>query len=113
MALGYMGVMVLLLQSRAWARFLGWLAPAGRMALTNYLSQTVVCSLVFYGYGFGQWGMPRAWQVVFVAAVFAAQVLLSHWWLRRFRYGPMEWLWRAVTYLQVPRMRQAPAAQPA
>jgi uncharacterized membrane protein YeiB len=113
MALGYLGVLVLLLQSRAWARLLGWLAPAGRMALTNYLSQTVVCSLVFYGYGFGQWGMPRAWQVVFVAVVFAVQVLLSHWWLRRFRYGPLEWLWRAVTYLQLPRMRQVPMGQPA
>jgi uncharacterized membrane protein YeiB len=112
MSLGYVAVLVLLLQSPAWARVLGWLAPAGRMALTNYLSQTVICSLVFYGYGFGQWGMPRAWQVVFVAAVFAVQVLLSHWWLQRFRYGPMEWLWRAVTYLQVPRMRQAPLAQP-
>jgi len=112
MSLGYLAVLVLLLQFPAWARSLGWLAPAGRMALTNYLSQTVACSLVFYGYGFGQWGMPRAWQVVFVVAVFAVQVLVSHWWLRRFRYGPLEWLWRAVTYLQVPRMRQGPLAQP-
>lgn len=113
MALGYMAVVVLLLQAPAWARVLGWLAPAGRMALTHYLSQTVLCSLVFYGYGFGQWGMPRAWQVAFVAAVFGLQVLASHWWLRRFRYGPLEWLWRAATYLQLPRMRQAPVVQPA
>lgn len=113
MSLGYMAVLVLLLQSPARTRWLGWLAPAGRMALTNYLSQTVICSLVFYGYGFGQWGMPRAWQVVFVAAVFALQVLLSHWWLARFRYGPLEWLWRSATYLQLPRMRQPVAAQPA
>jgi uncharacterized membrane protein YeiB len=113
MALGYMGVLVLLLQSRGWARLLGWLAPAGRMALTNYLSQTVVCSLVFYGYGLGQWGMPRAWQVVFVVVVFALQMLLSRWWLARFRYGPLEWVWRSVTYLQWPRMRQATVVQPA
>ena len=49
-------------------------------------------------------GMPRAQQVLFVAAVFAAQVAFSHWWLARFRYGPMEWLWRAITYWTIPRM---------
>jgi len=113
MSLGYMAVLVLLLQSPAWARLLGWLAPAGRMALTHYLSQTVICSLVFYGYGLGQWGMSRGWQMVFVVAVFALQVLLSRWWLARFRYGPLEWIWRSATYLQWPRMRQAALAQPA
>jgi uncharacterized membrane protein YeiB len=80
------------------------------MALTNYLTQSVICSLVFFGYGLGQWGMPRAWQVVFVLAVFAVQVAFSHWWLARFRYGPMEWLWRAFTYREIPAMRLNPLA---
>lgn len=90
----------------AGARWLRWLAPAGRMALTNYLGQSVVCTLVFYGYGLGYFEqLPRAWQVPFVVALFALQVMFSRWWLARYRYGPAEWVWRAVTYLRVPAMR--------
>jgi uncharacterized membrane protein YeiB len=114
MSLGYMAVIVLALQSARGRSLLGGFAPTGRMALTHYLSQTVICSLVFYGYGFGQWGMPRAWQVVFVIAVFVMQALFSRWWLARYRYGPMEWIWRGATYLQWPRMRRNEVAiQPA
>jgi uncharacterized membrane protein YeiB len=69
--------------------------------------QSLVCMFVFYGFGLGQWGMPRAQQVLFVVVVFAAQIAFSHWWLARFRYGPMEWLWRGFTYRQVPPLRIA------
>jgi uncharacterized protein len=80
------------------------------MALTNYLMQSVICTLVFYGYGLGYFEqLPRAWQPLFVLAVFVLQVLLSRWWLSRFRYGPMEWLWRWLTYLERPTMRLATA----
>jgi len=103
--LGYVACLVLALQTPAGQRLLGWLAPAGRMALTNYLTQSVVASAFFYGYGLGHWGMPRAQQVVFVLVVFGLQVLLSHWWLARFRYGPMEWLWRWMTYGTRPALR--------
>jgi uncharacterized membrane protein YeiB len=84
------------------------------MALTNYLMQSVICMVVFYGYGLGRWGMPRAEQVLFVVLVYAAQIAFSHWWLARFRYGPMEWLWRGFTYRQVPPLRiaQTPASVP-
>lgn len=83
-------------------------APAGRMALTNYLMQSVICTLIFYGYGLGYFEqLPRAWQLPFAIALFALQVLVSRWWLSRFRYGPMEWLWRAATYLHWPAMRRA------
>jgi uncharacterized protein len=109
--LGYVACLVLALQTPAGQRLLGWLAPAGRMALTNYLMQSVVASAFFYGYGLGHWGMPRAQQAVFVLVVFGLQVLLSHWWLGRFRYGPMEWLWRWMTYGTRPALRlAAPAA---
>jgi uncharacterized protein len=82
------------------------LGPVGRMALTNYLLQSLVFSTLFYGYGFGLWGqVPRAQQVLLVFAVFLAQILLSHLWLARFRYGPMEWLWRTLTYGRAPAMR--------
>lgn len=105
-SLGYVGLVVLMLHSQSVFSRIRVLAPAGRMALTNYLLQSVLCSVYFYGYGLGQWGMGRATQVVFVVAVFAVQIALSHWWLARYRFGPMEWLWRAFTYRTTPAMRR-------
>ena len=106
MCLGYAAWIVRGMQSPAWAGRLAWLAPAGRMALTNYLMQSLVCTLIFYGYGLGYFEqLPRAWQVPFVFVLFAAQVFVSRWWLRRFRFGPMEWLWRSLTYLEPQPMR--------
>ena len=107
MALGYMAIVVLLLQRPAWGRVLSWFAPAGRMALTNYIAQSVLGTLVFYGYGLGHWGAPRAWQLAYVLVVLAAQMLLSRRWLSRFRYGPLEWVWRWITYARRPAMRLA------
>jgi uncharacterized protein len=108
MCLGYLAWIVRGLQSPAMAPRLGRLAPAGRMALTNYLAQSLVCTFIFSGYGLGYFEqLPRAWQVPFVLGFFTLQVLASHWWLARFRFGPMEWLWRAATYLQWPPMRRA------
>lgn len=104
-SLGYVGLVVWMLY-QPWGRWLQALAPAGRMALTNYLMQSVICSLVFFGYGLGYWGLPRAQQLGFVVVVFAVQLALSHWWLARFKYGPMEWLWRAFTYREYPAMRR-------
>ena len=106
MCFGYLGWIVRGTQTPATRRVLAWLAPAGRMALTNYLLQSVVCTLVFYGYGLGYFEqLPRAWQVPFVLALFSAQVLFSRWWLQRFRFGPMEWLWRSLTSLKPQPMR--------
>jgi uncharacterized protein len=105
MALAYVGVVVLALQRGV--RWLHVLAPAGRMALTLYLMQSVIGTLVFYGYGLGMWGqVGRAWQVSGVLVVFVLQVALSHWWMARFRFGPLEWAWRSFTYLDVPPMRR-------
>jgi uncharacterized protein len=103
--LGYVGLVVTMLHSRTAASRIRVLAAPGRMALTNYLMQSLVCMIVFYGFGLAQWGMPRAQQVLFVVVLFAAQVAFSHWWLARFRYGPMEWLWRGFTYRQLPPLR--------
>lgn len=104
-SLGYVGLVVVALHSNSVFARIRVLAPAGRMALTNYLTQSLVSTLFFYGYGAGQWGLARSWRVVFVAIVFALQVAFSHWWLARFRYGPMEWVWRAFTYRRIPAMR--------
>jgi len=104
-SLGYVGIVVVMLHRPNRLAGIRVLAPVGRMALTNYLLQSVIGSLVFYGYAGGQWGLARAWQVVFVVMVFALQIVFSHWWLSRFRYGPLEWVWRAFTYRQTPAMR--------
>ncbi len=76
-------------------RRLSWLAAAGRMSFTNYVGQSLVMAVLFYGYGFAQWGRFGATTAVAIAtAIFAGQAVLSMWWLRYFRYGPMEWLSR-------------------
>ncbi len=106
MSLAYLAIVVLALQRGAsWLRTL---APTGRMALTNYLAQSVIGTLVFYAYGLGLWGeVSRAWQVLGVVVVFALQMVVSRWWLARFRLGPLEWLWRAFTYWQWPPLRRS------
>lgn len=105
MALGYLAWILRGLRSPLAPRLM-WLAPAGRMALTNYLLQSLVCTWIFSGWGLGYFEqLPRAWQLPFVAVFFTLQVLLSQAWLARFRMGPMEWLWRAATYLRLPPMR--------
>jgi len=103
--LGYVGLVVLMLHSRGLLAHIKVLAPMGRMALTNYLLQSLICAIYFHGYALGHWGMPRAQQLLFVVLVYAAQLAFSHWWLARFRYGPMEWLWRGFTYRQTPKFR--------
>jgi uncharacterized protein len=81
------------------------------MALTNYLLQSLVTTWLFYGYGLGlAVHFSRAWQVVYVLVFYTLQLLLSRWWLSRYRYGPMEWLWRYLTYLRRPPMRILPAS---
>jgi len=103
--LGYVGLVVTMLHSRTALSRIRVLAPLGRMALTSYLMQSLICMGFFYGFALGHWGMPRAQQVLFVVVVYAAQIAFSHWWLARFRYGPLEWLWRGFTYRQVPPLR--------
>jgi uncharacterized membrane protein YeiB len=104
--LGYVSLMVLLLHSKGPFARISLFAPLGRMALTNYLTHSLVSSLYFFGYAGGHYGMGRAAQVGFVFVVIALQIVFSHLWLSKFRYGPMEWLWRAITYWQIPPMRR-------
>ncbi len=107
--LGYVSLIIVMLHSDTIFSNVRVLAPFGRMALTNYLTQSVVGTMVFYGYGLGHWGASRSMQFVFVLCVVAVQIPFSHWWLARFRYGPMEWLWRGITYWRIPEMRLAPS----
>jgi uncharacterized protein len=92
---------------------LAFLAPVGRMALTNYLLQTIICVLIFYGYGLGQFGRFGASRATLIAlAIFLFQVLASALWLKYFSYGPMEWIWRQLTYRRrlSLRLRREPSA---
>ncbi|CAN5393817.1 DUF418 domain-containing protein [soil metagenome] len=99
MALGIAALITTLWQKVTWQRLLSILAPVGRMALTNYLMHTVVCLTIFYGYGFGQFGRFGAVRATLIGiAIFAVQIVVSSFWLRAFRFGPMEWLWRRLTY---------------
>ncbi len=99
MAAFYLAAIALLFQ-RSWgSRILSIYAPVGRMAVTNYLLQSVVALFVFTGIGLGKIGdMSPVWSVYVPAVVFVLQMVLSHLWLKRFGYGPVEWLWRTMTY---------------
>ena len=99
LALFYIALVVTLWQKAVWRRLLAWLASVGRMALTNYLLQTVICVLIFYGFGFGLFGRFGAGTVTLIAlAIFLFQILMSALWLKYFNYGPVEWIWRQLTY---------------
>jgi len=102
--LGYVSLVILMLHSSTVFSRIRILAPLGRMALTNYLTQSLVGAFYFYGWGLGHFGVSRAYQMAYVACIIALQIAFSHFWLARFRYGPMEWLWRAITYWTIPKM---------
>jgi uncharacterized protein len=109
LALFFIALVATLWQKAAWRRLLVFLAPVGRMALTNYLLQTIVCLFIFYGYGFGQFGRVGATTATLIAlAIFLLQILMSALWLNYFSYGPMEWIWRQLTYRQRLDLRIKP-----
>lgn len=99
LALGYGAMLILLAQWMPAKRFLSQFAPMGRMAFTNYLLQSFVFSFIFFGYGLGQFGaMSAATAVMLGVALYIAELVLSKWWLRQYRFGPIEWLWRTLMY---------------
>jgi len=82
-------------------------AAVGRMALTNYLAQSLLCTLFFYRYTFGLYGrIGPAVGLAPTVVLYGVQVWFSNWWLKRYQYGPMEWLWRGMSYGTFPAMRQ-------
>ncbi|WP_394844722.1 DUF418 domain-containing protein [Pendulispora brunnea] len=111
LALGYAaGILLLLHRGGLGQRAFAALAPVGRMAFTNYLTQSMVFSTVFYGYGLGLIGqvgytVPALMGISF----YALQCVVSTYWLRHFRFGPFEWVWRCLTYGRWQPMRLATA----
>ena len=113
LALGVIGLVVTLWQFEPWRKVLGVFAPVGRMALTNYLTQTVVSMFIFYGWGLGYYGKVGALTSTLIAlAIFAVQIPLSSLWLHYFAYGPVEWVWRQLTYKQRLDLRLQPQTEP-
>lgn len=99
LALGYGAAIIGIANLKSGKMLLGWAAPLGRMAFTNYLAQSLIFGWIFYGYGLGLFGrLGVASALAIGIAVYAGQVLFSAWWLRRCRYGPVEWLWRTLMY---------------
>ncbi|QOZ29888.1 DUF418 domain-containing protein [Bradyrhizobium sp. CCBAU 51753] len=109
LALGYGATIIAAANTARGKAWLGWAAPLGRMAFTNYLAQSVIFGWIFYGYGLGLFGRLGAAAALAIGlAVYAAQVMFSAWWLRRYRYGPIEWLWRTLMYGARQPMSLAP-----
>lgn len=113
MTIGHIGAIMLVIRSGALAWLVARLAACGQMALTNYLMQSVMCGLIFNGYGLAQFGQWQRWQLyLVVAGVWIVQLLWSPWWLRRFQFGPAEWLWRSLTYWKRQPMLRRATPQP-
>lgn len=114
LALGYGAGLVVLMQGVRGPRLLSGLGDVGRMALTNYLMQSLVYLFVFYGFGLGLMRYGGALTCLAITVgTFALQIAFSRWWLARFRFGPLEWLWRSATYGQWQRFRAPRVPGPA
>ncbi|NHB68539.1 DUF418 domain-containing protein [Perlabentimonas gracilis] len=99
LALAYFTGGLLLYSRFSQVKVLQMVASTGRMALTNYLLQSIVCTTIFYGYGLGLYGKVDAFQGLLITLiVWGIQLPISHWWLNRYKFGPAEWLWRWITY---------------
>ncbi|MCS6908877.1 MAG: DUF418 domain-containing protein [Anaerolineales bacterium] len=105
--LAYVSIFCLLALSPTWSERLRVLAPVGQMALTNYLTQSIVCTLIFYSYGLGLFGkVGAAAGIGLTLVIYLLQIPFSYWWMKRFYYGPAEWLWRSLTYLKPQPMKR-------
>ena len=99
LAIGYVALLTLAFRTRAGHALLQKLAPAGKMAFTNYVAQSLTNTFVFYGIGLELMGkMGAVWWTIYATVVFVFQVIISTIWLNKFHYGPLEWLWRSLTY---------------
>ena len=109
LALGYAAT-VLAVFTTGWRKVFAWAAPLGRMAFTNYLLQSIIFGWIFYGYGLGLFGSIRVAAALAIGLLlYILQVFISRWWLRHYRFGPVEWLWRTLMYGNVQPLRILPS----
>lgn len=103
----YMYLLVLMYHKGVFGKIAGAIAKTGRMAFTNYLAQSIICTTIYLSYGLGLYGQVNIWQGILLAcAIFGLQLLWSHYWLGRYRFGPFEWLWRSMTYARWQPMKR-------
>ena len=111
MTLGHVGLIGLLYRAAPLSAAMRNLSAVGQMALTNYLTQSLICMLLFTGAGFALFGQLDRYELYYiVAAIWIVQLIWSPLWLRRFRFGPLEWVWRSLTYWQRQPMRSEAAS---
>jgi uncharacterized protein len=105
LTIGYLSFLILLYKASAGKKLLHFFAPVGKMAFTNYLMQSIITSVIFLG--FGLFGKLQRYETYFILVnIWIFQIAFSHIWLRFFRFGPFEWVWRSLTYWQKPPMRK-------
>jgi len=106
MSIGWLGLIMLFCQGEIWSGLKNRLAAVGRMALSNYLLHSLICLVLFTGAGFGLIGVFERWELyVIVLLIWMVQLALSPWWLKRYSFGPAEWLWRSLTYGSMQKWR--------
>jgi uncharacterized protein len=106
LCIGHASLILLVFRSRLVPWLMKALASTGQMAFTNYLMQSIICSLFFYGYGLGYYNKLAFHQLYYVvAAIWILQMIFSSIWLSYFRFGPFEWVWRSLTYWEKQPMR--------
>jgi len=99
LAYSYMSLLIVFCRSSVLIKLKSLLANVGKMALTNYLSHTLICGFIFYGWGLGFYGtFDRSEMLFVVIGVWIFQLIFSSFWMARFQFGPFEWLWRSMTY---------------
>jgi uncharacterized protein len=108
LTLGYAGTILYVTTTRWGMGALSWAAPLGRMAFTNYIVQSVVFSFLFFGWGLGWYGMRSTPALLIGICVYVLQAIASDLWLKKFRFGPVEWLWRSMMYGTAQPMRLEP-----
>lgn len=109
----YITAVVLLAQTKAGKKLLKPFEALGRLSLSNYLVQSVIITTIFYGYGLGLYGKLGVFAGICLAIVcYVIQMIVSSWWLKHFKMGLLEWLWRGVTYLKVPELKRKRGRMP-
>ncbi len=112
-ALGHLGIIMLLCKTKTLQWLTNSLGAVGQMAFSNYITHSVVCAFFFTGYGLAMYGRLQRYQVYYVvAAIWIFQMIASPIWLKHFRFGPLEWAWRSLTYWKKQPMRRLQSIEP-
>ncbi len=103
----YLYVLTYLFHKGIFGKLANVISKVGRMAFTNYLTQSIICTTIFFSYGLGLYGQVNYWQGILLSiAIYIVQVVWSHYWLKYYKFGPFEWLWRTLTYAKRQPMKR-------